>query len=400
MTPSRALSYCLATLAFTLPLSIAGANASLAATTAVLLWMLSRDNGREAAAAALGVAARNPVFLALAAGFAWAAVSGLAGMDPLASLKVLPKDLHKLWAFLAVSVALALANDVAIATPLAAGLGLHAAVGVAQTLQKWTGGEQSVRAHGFLHPVSYSEIMGLGLIAVAAWLARPPKEGIAPSRRRGAVVLLVLLAAALVAAQTRAVILALAAAYFLACWVEPLWRRWFLAGGLAVLGVFAFWEVMPTGGRNLSKLFSRDAQTSSHRSRLVLWDVALRIAGDRPLTGVGPGRYRDAFPRYHPEKLDGEDSWGSAHDLYLHQLAERGLPGLLILLAALAAFIRGAVLAERERRDARSMAAVAATAAFLIMNLTEVAWQTEQAATFFLFIWLAGTSNLPAREIL
>ncbi len=400
MNPSRALSYALASLAVTLPLSIAGANASLAAVTAVLLWALCREDARAATAAALGGAARNPVFLALSACCAWAVVSSLAGLDPLASLKVLPKDLHKLWAFLAISGALTLADDVAIATPLAVGLGLHASVGVWQALQKWAAHEQSVRAHGFLHPVSYSEVMGLGLIAVAAWLARPPEAGVPRARRRGAVILLVLLAAALVASQTRAVILALGAAFFLACWAEPRWRRWFLAGVLAVFGVFGIWEVMPTGGRTLDKLFAHDSQTSSHRSRFVLWEVALRIAHDRPLTGVGPGGYREAFPRYHPEILDGEASWGNAHDLYLHQFAERGVPGLLILLAALMAFVRGALLAERERRDARSMAAVAATAAFLIMNLTEVAWQTEQVATLFLFVWLAGTSALPAREIL
>jgi O-antigen ligase len=209
-----------------------------------------------------------------------------------------------------------------------------------------------------------------------------------------------LLAAALVASQTRAVLFAMATAYVVACVFEARWRRQVLTAILILGGVLAFWEVMPTGGRSLSNLLSHDQITSAHRARFALWDVALRIAHDRPLTGVGPGNYRQAFERYHPERLDGEGSWGNAHNVYLHQLAERGAPGLLLLLAALAAFLIGAWHAERTRRDALSLWTAATTAAFFVMNLTEVAWQTEQVATLFFFLWLLGTVPRTAREIL
>jgi O-antigen ligase len=126
----------------------------------------------------------------------------------------------------------------------------------------------------------------------------------------------------------------------------------------------------------------------------------VRIARDRPLTGVGPGGYRLAFERYHPEKLDGEGAWGNAHNVYLHQLAERGVLGLLLLCAALTVFLLGARRAYRDRRDARSLWAATATAAFLVMNFTEVAWQTEQVVTFFFFLWQIGAGPPPAREIL
>ena len=93
-------------------------------------------------------------------------------------------------------------------------------------------------------------------------------------------------------------------------------------------------------------------------------------------------------------------AWGNAHNVYLHQLAERGFLGLILLLAALWLMLLGAWRAEQARRDAWTLWAAAATAAFLVMNLTEVAWQTEQVFTLFIFVWLLGAGPRPAREIL
>lgn len=397
MTPRRALSFGLASLAFALPLSIAAANAALAAIS--LAWICLFASDRRAALSALTATARSPVFIALGVYAGWFLIASLASIDPVASLRLFPKDLHKMWAFLAIGTALIAAESVPVTAPFAFGLGLHAVVGIGQASSEWIGGEIRVRAHGFLHPVSYAEVMGIGLLGAAAVLARPSKEG-APSgrRRRAAVALLVLLAAALIASQTRAVLASLAAAYAIACLLEARWRRHTLAAFLIMLGVIAFWEVMPTNGRSLRNLVSLSDAT--HRARFALWGVALRAARDRPLTGIGPGRYRETFERYHPSRLDGEGAWGNAHNIYLHHLAERGVPGLLFLLAALTALMLGAWRAERARRDTWSLWATTATAAFLIMNLTEVAWQAEQIATFFFFVWLLGTGPRPAREII
>lgn len=399
MTPRRATSFCLAALAFALPLSIAGTNVALAATSACLLWGLASSSARAVTAAALAREARGPVFLALAAYAAWSLLSSSFGYDPAAGYRLFPKDAHKLWALITIAVALATCERVFVAAPFAAGLAAHASFGIVQASQQWIGGAYRVRAQGFLHPVSYGEVLGLGLIGAAAWFARP-REG-APSRERSAAAALaVLAAAALVLSQTRAVLLSLGAAFATACLVEARWRRHVWAVLLFVAVVVAFWEVMPTGGRNLRNLLSQSAGTSAHRTRLVLWDVALRAFAERPLAGVGPGQYRQAFERHHPQRLDGVRSWGDAHSAYFHQLAERGAAGLLFLVAAFAALAHGAWRAEAARRDAWSVSAVGATAAFLVMNLTENAWQTEQVATLFLFIWLLGTGPRPAREIL
>ncbi len=389
----------LAALAFALPLSIGGTNVALALLTAALLWALAA--GGEKTRDALRTALRSPAFLALAVYAGWEAISALGGVDPAASLRLWPKDLHRLWTFLAVWTALSEAGDELIAPAFGAGLGLHALAGLQQGLGALLGRDDAVRAHGFVHPVTYGEILGLGLIAVAAFLARPGRTLQTRPRRLATAALAALTGAALMLNETRAVILALAAAYAAVCLIEKRWRRRAMIAALVIVGVFIFWEVMPTGGRNLRTLFSADPHTSSHRSRLILWDIAWKTGLENPLFGVGSGQYKTAFvKRYDGGVLDGQTVWSNAHNLYLHQFAERGLPGLLAILAVLITLTVGAWRAAKTRSDAWALAAWAACASFYLMNLTETAWQTEQVGTLFLFVWLLGAGPRPTREIL
>ncbi|MDE2142714.1 MAG: O-antigen ligase family protein [Elusimicrobia bacterium] len=398
MTPRRALAVSLAALAFALPLSIAGTNIALGILTLALLWSLSADDGGSCAA--LRAALRSPVFAALAAYAAWEAISALGGVDPAASLGLWPKDLHKIWVFLAVWAALAEAGDGLVAPAMGAGLGLHALVGLVQGLTALFDRTGAVRAHGFVHPVTYGEILGLGLIAAASFLARPGRALGTPVQRRSAFAFIALMSVALILNETRAVALALAAAFAAVCLIEARWRRRALAAALVVVGVFVLWEVMPTGGRNLRTLFADTPQTESHRSRLILWDIAWNAGLEHPVFGLGSGQYKTAFIAAHTEPLDGQTVWSNAHNLYLHQLAERGFPGLIAILAVLGAMAAGAWRAAKDRADAWALAAWAASAAFFLMNMTETAWQTEQVGTLFLFLWLLGAGPRRSREIL
>ncbi len=385
MNPRAALEWSLAAAAFAAPLSIAGTNAALGLLTVCAAWAWRRDAALRAGASA---AVRDPAFKLLAACAAWALASSLAGVDSAASLRAWPKELHKLWTFVALGAVLAACRREKALGALAAGLAASALVGVLQTT--CLSGEEAgfVRARGFVHPVVYGEIAGLGLLGVASYLAF---GGLSERTRKAAAAVAALLAAALLLNQTRAVLLALAAAVPAAALEAPRLRRLLLAVALSSVAVLAVWEVMPTGGRNLRTLIQGGPEGAGHRARLVLWTGAWDIARERPATGVGPGGFRRAFERRRLEStLDGERVWGSAHNLYLHQLAERGVPGLLLLLALFAAFYAGARRAWRERRDAPALWALAAVAAFAVMNLTETAWQTEQAATFFLLCWLWG----------
>jgi O-antigen ligase len=72
----------------------------------------------------------------------------------------------------------------------------------------------------------------------------------------------------------------------------------------------------------------RTASSRIDRERLALWHEALAIMGDHPLTGVGPGRYQEVSPI---GSRDPDSRW--AHNEFLQQGAEGGIPGLLLLVA-------------------------------------------------------------------
>jgi putative inorganic carbon (HCO3(-)) transporter len=83
-------------------------------------------------------------------------------------------------------------------------------------------------------------------------------------------------------------------------------------------------------------------------TRQALWAAALRMAEDRPVTGVGPGRFGIEAPQYvRNVPLTLERPY--VHNSYLSMLAETGLLGLLAFAGFLASTWR---LLGRARRDA------------------------------------------------
>ncbi|MEM7039523.1 MAG: O-antigen ligase family protein, partial [Bacteroidota bacterium] len=77
----------------------------------------------------------------------------------------------------------------------------------------------------------------------------------------------------------------------------------------------------------------------SNRERVLRWQLALRMAADRPLFGHGPGRYAPNFKDYLHDKAELEriSYWfgftKGGHSDLLTALAETGYPGALLLLA-------------------------------------------------------------------
>ena len=63
-------------------------------------------------------------------------------------------------------------------------------------------------------------------------------------------------------------------------------------------------------------------------AREALWTGAVRMAADRPFTGVGPGRFGIESPRYVRNNPIPLGETPVVHNSYLHVLAEIGLLGL------------------------------------------------------------------------
>jgi O-antigen ligase len=79
-------------------------------------------------------------------------------------------------------------------------------------------------------------------------------------------------------------------------------------------------------GENSTATLDRSSAT-----RLVLWQGALRMIGEHPLVGVGVGRFQKVIASYAPVPLKKDDPH-DAHNAFLLQAAEMGLPSLVLLL--------------------------------------------------------------------
>jgi O-antigen ligase len=361
---------------------------------AAALLLRARTDGRRMAAAWRA----EPVLAALAfyaaAGLIAAALSDAAA----ASLRDAVKDFHRIWSLGLFVAALAVEPEAPLLPALGLSFSVMAAVGIGQTVFGGTPDGMIVRAHGFVHPVVFGEQMALASLGGACFLLKPGALDARARRLCGAFAALSF--AALALSQTRMALFAAAFGFAVVVALEPRARRWALPALGVVAALAAAWEVLPVGGRKLSALL-RPTAGSSQTTRWALWDAAWRMFRDHPLTGVGPSGYRRFFTSYHAGALEGQTDWGSAHNLYLHQLAERGLLGGAALLVLLAALAVRAVRAARETPDARALWSAAAVAAFLLMCVTETSFQNEQFAALFLLIWAWGTTPLRGRgEIL
>jgi hypothetical protein len=65
-------------------------------------------------------------------------------------------------------------------------------------------------------------------------------------------------------------------------------------------------------------------------SRLMQWRIALRMARNRPLLGVGPDNFRWVYGNF--AGLTTWDTGGHANSLYFEWLADTGLPGLFVYM--------------------------------------------------------------------
>jgi O-antigen ligase len=367
--------------ALALPFSIAASNSALGLLiiAVALRW---RSDGRRV----IDAWRRESVLAALAFYVAAGLTAALLSAEPAESLRDAFKDCHRLASLSLFVAALALEPETPLRVPLGASFSAMALVGL------WQSFHDGTRAHAFVHPVVYGEQMALAVLGGLCVLLLPtPRTG-----RRGAAAFTSLAFTALVMSQTRMALLAAAAGFAAMALLEPRARRWALPALLLIAAVAASWELLPGNTRTLSSVFKRyDPSNNQQQSRLVLWDVAWRMFRDHPLVGAGPGGYGRLFADYHAGALEGQLGWGSAHNLYLHQFAERGLLGGLALLVLLGTLLSRAVRAARAA-DARSLWPVGAVAALLAMCLTETAFQNEQFATLFLLIWAWGTTALRA----
>ena len=123
--------------------------------------------------------------------------------------------------------------------------------------------------------------------------------------------------------------------------------------------------------------------------RLPAARATLAMAADYPLLGAGAGSFRSVFPAYKGDAL-GNAYFEHAHNDYLEFLAEGGLVGLGLFVAAIACAL-GPAFAQARRRNSRAARAMAGgcgagAVSLLVHGLYDFNLQIPANATVFMVV--------------
>ena len=87
--------------------------------------------------------------------------------------------------------------------------------------------------------------------------------------------------------------------------------------------------------------------------RAAVYTIVLGAVADAPVLGTGYGTFPDVFPLYRDASIAHTARWEAAHNTYLENLLELGVPAATALFASIAACARICWLGIRRRRRHR-----------------------------------------------
>ncbi len=135
--------------------------------------------------------------------------------------------------------------------------------------------------------------------------------------------------------------------------------------------------------------------TTLGSTRYQAWSTALDAFRAHPWGGIGPGTFEFYWSRHGGSPEFARD----AHSLYIEELAELGIPGLIALLTALGGLLFAAIQARAQWKRRREIAAGSAMIAsyFVFLAYAGVDWMWELGAVGTLAIGgmaVAGAGGL------
>ncbi|MBC7286242.1 O-antigen ligase family protein [Hoeflea sp.] len=154
-----------------------------------------------------------------------------------------------------------------------------------------------------------------------------------------------------------------------------------LIGGAMVIA-------LAIGGDLLAERLTRADAELAGSSRSTVYTTTIGAIKTAPWTGTGYGTYRDAFAAYRPEALSSIFFWDKAHNTYLENALELGVPAALTLNLAILLLALDALRGLWRRRKDRTGPAlgVAATALVAAHSFFDFSLQIPAVALLYAFM--------------
>jgi len=370
-----AFSIALSVLALTLPFGAPSVNAINEALVALGLIRVLYGKRRGPVLRAGGAET------ALLAYFAVGVLCAAFGVSFADSLGRLKSELHLLFAFFLFAAAFAEAPAPGPLRLFALGFAAAACYGISQPITFYYTHTGVMMARALVHHISFGEMLALALCGgLAAW-EFPSALGAPSAVKPRALAFCLLLWVALILSQARGPWLAFGAAFLTLAALRKELRTLLTAAAASVVVLMA----VPPFYQRFASIF--DPAQHANAVRFELWKLAWRMFLDHPVFGVGPANFGTLFHVYYPGKLGEADVWTQVHNLYLHQLAERGLVGFAMLLVLFGVLTGRAWRTYRRRPDFWSLWRLGAMAALWVMNFTQNSFHTASVWMLLVFLW-------------
>lgn len=208
-------------------------------------------------------------------------------------------------------------------------------------------------------------------------------------------------AASVVVSRTRTALIALMVAIVIFAVGRSLKRAAVVAAALAVLFAIGFAAGVPVVRRlaAVPKRVAANGLEVATSGRMGPNLAALQMFRDHPVTGMGPGTFKYHYMQYHATTwlrykslLRGTSatSFSEAHNDHLQVLAEAGLPGYALFLAAIGILVFHARRADADDPRARIARTMVIPLATLLLLLCLAQFPLHVAVTRQLLVTLAG----------
>ena len=390
------ITFALGLFAFSVIFSVTAVEAALFLT---LILLLAKKYREQTLSDLLPSLTRHTLFAPWLIYLAVCLITALAAYYPAKALGQLNSDFLKYLCLATLLLAVKKEHLPRLSAAYTAGAVIAALVGITEVFRSIISGDTDVvRANAFMNAVRYGEVMGIAFTLALSQAILPQKESF---RHEGLYykAAAILLFAAVLLSQTRGAYLGTAAAIIFALAFSRASVKKVFTYGLALLTITAFLAALnPSIRQRFSKAtpaperqvaVQPEVRTySSVNIRLELWQLGWKMFKAHPVLGVGPDNVKKVFKKFHPDPIGYEETWGSLHNLYIHQAAERGLLGLGTLLLLFAAFFMFALGKFRATASPYALWALCVLPAYYAMNLTEISFQHVHTA-FAIFMALA-----------
>jgi O-antigen ligase len=151
--------------------------------------------------------------------------------------------------------------------------------------------------------------------------------------------------------------------------------------GLLLIGV--------SGSGVVERLDLLDRDESTRRA---IYDLVLRAIADAPYLGTGLGTFPEIFTIYRRETFDTYLTISEAHNSYLENALELGVPATVLFLGALAAIAEANIVALRRRRRGRLFPVLGLAALATVAVHATVDFSLEIPAVAVTYAALAGVA--------